>query len=317
MLLIRVGTHQRYRLILVTMADAKIDANEIDIESVEYIQQLASTDGRLESPIDLNMSHMTQIQLPPLQWLNYEIPPKKLKIANTGSTVIISAKWERERAHLFGGPFLQSFIFSQIHFHWGENDMSGSEHYVDGGRMPMELHAVHFKSDYASQEEALLKPDGIAILVYFFKLQDLENPYINEILQALNFIRAAHTSIRLVPSTLTNLIKPFEHDYFTYWGSIKIYRRPCSVLWLVSREPIGITSGQIMQFRTLRSVDETPILSNCRPLQDKQDRTIFYISPLGSNYATLLPVFRKYPIRVDAATDTNLEDVKGKEFIRS
>jgi len=37
--------------------------------------------------------------------------------------------------------------------------------------MPMELHAVHFKSDYETQEIALRKEDGITILVYFFQVR--------------------------------------------------------------------------------------------------------------------------------------------------
>lgn len=34
----------------------------------------------------------------------------------------------------------------------------------------MELHAVHFKKDYDTLESALRRPDGVTILVYFFKV---------------------------------------------------------------------------------------------------------------------------------------------------
>lgn len=36
--------------------------------------------------------------------------------------------------------------------------------------MPMELHAVHFKSDYETQEAALRRDDGVTILVYLFEV---------------------------------------------------------------------------------------------------------------------------------------------------
>lgn len=36
--------------------------------------------------------------------------------------------------------------------------------------MPMELHAVHYKSDYESQVAALRQNGGITILVYFFQV---------------------------------------------------------------------------------------------------------------------------------------------------
>lgn len=41
--------------------------------------------------------------------------------------------------------------------------------------MPMEMHAVHFKSDYKTQEAALRKDDGISILVYFLQVWEVEN----------------------------------------------------------------------------------------------------------------------------------------------
>jgi len=40
--------------------------------------------------------------------------------------------------------------------------------------MPMELHAVHFKSDYQTQEAAIRKEDGITILVYFIQVRSVK-----------------------------------------------------------------------------------------------------------------------------------------------
>lgn len=84
--------------------------------------------------------------------------------------VIISAKWHQERPFLRGGPFIGNYVFSQMHFHWGEDNREGSEHTVDGTRLPLEMHVVYFKSCYLTQEAALRKPDGVAILVYFYKV---------------------------------------------------------------------------------------------------------------------------------------------------
>lgn len=53
---------------------------------VRFIQQLAKTDGKLESPINLNISHMKVIKLNPVQWHNYNDTPKKMKLTNTGYT---------------------------------------------------------------------------------------------------------------------------------------------------------------------------------------------------------------------------------------
>jgi len=55
-------------------------------ETVRFIQQLAHTDGKLKSPIDLNISYMKVVNLNPIQWINYNVTPKKLKLTNTGYT---------------------------------------------------------------------------------------------------------------------------------------------------------------------------------------------------------------------------------------
>ncbi|XP_034944058.1 putative carbonic anhydrase 5 [Chelonus insularis] len=85
-----------------------------------------------ESPINLTISKMTIINLEPLIWHNYDKSPEKLKAMNTGRTIIVNGKWqENHHPLLTGGPLSNNYIFSQFHFHWGPNEMVGSEHYVD------------------------------------------------------------------------------------------------------------------------------------------------------------------------------------------
>lgn len=84
--------------------------------------------------------------------------------------MIISAKWFEERPYIDGGPLKDKYVFSQIHFHWGVNDMEGSEHTTDGIKHSAELHVVMFKSSYLTQEAALKEEDGIVILVYFIRV---------------------------------------------------------------------------------------------------------------------------------------------------
>ncbi|KOC65732.1 Carbonic anhydrase 13 [Habropoda laboriosa] len=268
---------------------------------------------------------MKVIELGPLEWTNIDIVPRKLKITNTGYTVILSAKWQQENHYISGGPFTGNYAFSHIHFHWGENEMNGSEHAVDGASMPMELHAVYFKDEYETLESALRRPNGITILVYFFKLQAGPNQFLEEIIKNLAVIRTAHSSVRIVPLNLSNILRPFTQDYFLYWGSIITIRNVYSILWITSREPIGISTEQIgkkmirqttdekiliptttnvailfyaasvAEFRTLNDEKEAPILSNIRPLKEKQERNIFHVCPSGTTYASLLPIPRDLP----------------------
>ena len=41
-------------------------------------------------------------------------------------------------------PDHEWFCLDSFHFHWGTSDLYGSEHYVDGGAFPLEVHFVHY-----------------------------------------------------------------------------------------------------------------------------------------------------------------------------
>ena len=42
------------------------------------------------------------------------------------------------------------YQFAGLHFHWGSESNEGSEHTVEGKAYPLELHLVHFNSEYGS-----------------------------------------------------------------------------------------------------------------------------------------------------------------------
>lgn len=66
-----------------------------------------------------------------------------------------------------------------------------------------------------------------------------------EIVKHLPAIRAAHSSVRIVPSKLTNILNPFTEDYFLYWGSVITINNVRTILWTICREPIGVSFGQV------------------------------------------------------------------------
>lgn len=162
-----------------------VDKRNFD-ENIKLIQGLVDNEGRKESPIDINLSRAVPLVVSSLEWHHHQLPPKKMKLTNSGHTsnnyfatitsfsdsflVILSAKWYQERPFLSNGPLSGNYVFSQLHFHWGVNNMEGSEHTVDGAQQPLEMHVVFFKSCYLTQEAALKEKDGIAVLAYFFKV---------------------------------------------------------------------------------------------------------------------------------------------------
>ncbi len=38
-----------------------------------------------------------------------------------------------------GSNFNENYTLLQFHFHWGENDYQGSEHFIDGFKFPAEV----------------------------------------------------------------------------------------------------------------------------------------------------------------------------------
>lgn len=73
----------------------------------------------------------------------------------------------------------------------------------------------------------------------------MENPKINRIVETLPFLQEPHSSTRIVPWPMTELLRTFANDYFLYRGWISTRNYGHSILWLMSREPIGVSVEQV------------------------------------------------------------------------
>lgn len=83
----------------------------------------------------------------------------------------LHADWGAEKApELSGGPLRAPYTFWQMHFHWGTDNLRGSEHTINNVSFPMEVHAVHFKSEYGSARNALRYPDGLAVVSFLYQV---------------------------------------------------------------------------------------------------------------------------------------------------
>lgn len=70
-----------------------------------------------------------------------------------------------------GLPLGDLFIVEALHFHWGAKNNIGSEHTIDKEHFPLEMHIVHRNIKYESFEDALLHPDGLAVLGVLFSVK--------------------------------------------------------------------------------------------------------------------------------------------------
>lgn len=62
-----------------------IDPNDIE-NNVMYVHELGVKDSVFPAPIDIDVAASTPIDLPLLEWHEYDTIPKKMRLTNSGRT---------------------------------------------------------------------------------------------------------------------------------------------------------------------------------------------------------------------------------------
>lgn len=189
-------------------------------------------DGTRQSPVDL--TNVSTSEGPSLQ-TNYA--SAEAEVTDTGHAIQVNTT---------GGMLTvgeTSYDLLQFHVH------TPSEHAVDGGRYPGEIHLVHQAGE-----------NQLAVLALFVDEGSGSNPALHD------WIDGADTTLTYNPSALL----PSSRSYYTYDGSLTT--PPCSeiVRWVVFDTPIQASSAQL---DTLRAQYE----GNARPIQPLNDRTIRHV----------------------------------------
>lgn len=184
-----------------------------------------------------------------------------------------------------------TFCLDSFHFHWGSSDLYGSEHYVDGGAYPLEVHFVHYSCEHATlgttlhdfetEEDVTAAEDNnedvhqLGVVGIFFDVVNESNPAFDVIfdgtLDDIRYPDKVDYDVIVQGLDLKELIP--EHieseGYYAYQGSLTT--PPCTdiVRWHVmnARGTIGV--DQMDKFRQLLA-DEygSNAAPNYRELQD-------------------------------------------------
>ncbi|NWT43278.1 CAH1 anhydrase, partial [Chroicocephalus maculipennis] len=232
--------------------------------------------GDHQSPIDIQTKEVKKDASLGLLRITWK-PSTCKEIVNVGHSFHVNFEDKDNQSVLTGGPLTGTYRLRQFHFHWGQTDDQGSEHAVDGKKYASELHFIHWNADkYSNAAEASDKPDGLAIVTVFLKVTRNTNPVL-----LMGFINAAYLPqgkqtpfSDFDPSSLL----PEALDYWTY--NVSLMHPPLheSVIWIILKEPITISSEQLAHFRTILSSDEgeapCPILSNHRQPQPLKGRVV-------------------------------------------
>lgn len=184
---------------------------------------------------------------------------------------------------LSGGGLDSRFQFHSLHFHWGPElseykPVLGSEHTIGGKSYPMEIHMVHFNSEYGSTiGKALQKPnatDNLAVLGTFAYLQEEDNPKLEPIYWAIDKIIKSGKSAKMTAFPLVDLLPRNTDSFYRYNGSLTTPGCDEVVVWSVFKDTIGISARQLKKFRTIQDSQGKLILQNFRPTQEINNREI-------------------------------------------
>ncbi len=193
--------------------------------------------GQRQSPIDLRDG--IQVQLEPIR---FEYQPSPFGVIDNGHTV---------QVNVAPGNFIETmgrrFHLQQFHFH------RPSEERIDGRQSDMAAHLVH--------QDAEGRLAIVAVLLERGSAQPVVQTVWNNLPLEKGQEQPAQVGIDL------NQLLPAERGYFTYMGSMTT--PPCSegVLWMVMKQPVPISAGQLSIFARLYPM-------NARPVQPAAGRII-------------------------------------------
>ncbi len=185
--------------------------------------------GTRQSPIDLRDTFKVD-----LDKIQFDYKPSGFSVLDNGRTVHVAVE---PGNHLT----VRGVRYALTHFHFRRP----SEERIQGKQFDMSVQLFH-------QNEA----GRLAVLTVLLERGD-DQPVVQQVWNHLP-LEKGDTQKGLVPMDLAALL-PSDPAYFTYMGSLTT--PPCTegVLWLVMRQPVGISAQQLAIFEKLYPMNARPI----------------------------------------------------------
>jgi carbonic anhydrase len=221
-----------------------------------------------------------------LVFTGYSTPVTGAVLQNNGHTAQVQLPAGTTPPTLSGGYLTKDYTLASFHFHWGPTDSLGSEHTFNGKPYAGELHFVHYLTSAGSLAAAvnMTSKDAIAVIGVFLNVQKKDNSALSGITSQLAKVPYDGNTATLTSLTLSSLLPTSQSCFYRYSGSLTTPACKQIVAWTVFNQPIGISSAQLAQFRTLYSVMENAqtghdphITQNFRPPQPRNGRTVYSV----------------------------------------
>lgn len=227
-------------------------------------------------------------------WLNSEI--NELIVENTGHTIHITPDDSNDYAKLKNNFKTDAgkhseYKLGSLHLHWGKKDEIGSEHTISGKNTVLEMHFVHYSTDYDSLSDALQDakkgeptqdPYVLAVVAVLYEIGE-ENAFIKAITDSVESIENKGGKLnihdvnmgQIVPNIDGNNIKDTAKFYY-YKGGLTT--PPCSpiVQWHILADTMTVSEEQIQKLRdTVKNEDGELLVPNARPVQTNTN-SVYY-----------------------------------------
>ncbi|XP_070572685.1 carbonic anhydrase-like isoform X2 [Ptychodera flava] len=207
-----------------------------------------------------------------------DTPPSgaSMSLINNGHSVQVNLVGDYS---ITGAELPNTYTVAQFHFHWGSSNTVGSEHTLNGGKYPIEMHVVSYDSKYPDLGTAAGEADGIAVIGTFIEVGSSNDAYDTLIDALANVTYKDDTYDFPSPFPILPMMSSDLDVFYRYSGSLTTPMCQESVIWSVMKDKVELSSAQIAKFRTVNfnaeGEPDMPMVNNYRPPQPLNNRKVY------------------------------------------